>query len=190
MPNLPPPLFGRPRRPRLRRYRHSGKVGFGVVIVTLALAAVSQWLPPEMPAPGAPLIGRARVIDGDTLDIDGTRIRLFGIDAPEKAQKCRDRNARPYGCGIWSMNALQGRIDGQTLVCERRDTDGYGRTVAVCRQGDTDINRWMVETGWAIAYRQYSNAYVEAEESARQETRGLWAGSFVPPAQWRHHHRR
>lgn len=69
--------------------------------------------------------------------------------------------------------------------CEERDVDRYGRTVAVCRLGNEDLNAWMVASGWAIAYRQYSGDYVREEEAAAVAKHGIWQGDFVPPWEWR-----
>lgn len=131
------------------------------------------------------LTGVASVIDGDTLDIHGTRIRLHGIDAPESAQLCLDSDQKPWRCGQQAALALAERI-GRTLVrCEKRDVDRYQRIVAVCRLGDTDLNGWMVRQGWAVAYRRYSMDYVEAENAAQQARAGIWIGRFIDPASWR-----
>ncbi len=132
------------------------------------------------------LRGPARVVDGDTLDVGGRKVRLLGIDAPERSQTCR-RGGETYACGheATAMHELVG--DG--VVCQGRDTDRYGRLVAVCFHGRRDINAAMVEQGWAVAYRQYSTDYVEAETTAHAARRGLWAGSFDQPQDWRRQHR-
>ena len=76
------------------------------------------------------------------------------------------------------------------MACERRDTDRYGRMVAVCRAGTVDIGEQMVAEGWAVAFVRYSAAYVGQEAEARQARRGLWAGRFRMPREWRASHRR
>ncbi|THF85361.1 thermonuclease family protein [Deinococcus sp. KSM4-11] len=128
--------------------------------------------------------GPARVLDGDTLDIHGTRVRLYGIDAPEHDQTCR-RAGKTYSCGQEAATALRGLLGQRTVVCQRRDTDRYGRTVAVCRVNGTDVNGWMVSQGHALAYRQYSTDYVPQETAARAAKRGLHAGTYVNPADFR-----
>jgi endonuclease YncB( thermonuclease family) len=181
------------KRPSFLSHRRISLGTLAVMIVALALGWYRQHeaLPVRTQGPAGPeTTGRARIIDGDTIEIAGTRIRLYGIDAPEKHQFCQDGSGERYGCGQRALNALEGRIDGQTLVCEKRDIDRYGRTVAVCRQGTADINAWMVETGWAVAYRRYSGDYVAAEDRARAQRVGIWAGSFENPADWRRDHRR
>lgn len=96
-------------------------------------------------APRDTMAGGARIIDGDTLDLDGTRIRLYGIDAPESAQTCR-HGARSWACGTEATRALAGMIGNRPLTCEARDTDRYGRTAATCEAGGVSINTWMVRT--------------------------------------------
>ena len=132
---------------------------------------------------GENIIGAARIIDGDTVEISGHRIRLFGIDAPEIAQTCV--NVREYACGEEATRALTERISGAILSCQYRDTDRYGRMVGQCSVGNDDIGEWMVLAGWALAYRQFSTAYVAAENQARAARRGLWRGKFMPPWEYR-----
>jgi len=76
-------------------------------------------------------------------------------------------------------------VQGKDVRCEPRDVDRYRRDVAVCWAGDTNINERMVRDGWAIAYRQFSKEFVDAEGDAREAKRGLWAGAFVAPAEFR-----
>ena len=128
--------------------------------------------------------GSARVIDGDTLDVGGVRIRLHGIDAPESGQSCRAGGNR-WSCGRDAARALAGRIGGRSIACQERDRDRYGRVVAVCSASGMDLNAWMVAEGWAFAYRRYSNAYVGEESAARAARRGVWRGEIVPPWEWR-----
>ena len=132
-----------------------------------------------------PIVGRASVTDGDTVVIRGTRIRLHGIDAPESAQLCQDAAGKSYRCGQTAALALADRIGQANISCEPRDTDRYGRTVAVCRKGEEDLNAWMVSQGYATAYQRYSRDYVGVETTARALKRGLWAGTFDPPSDWR-----
>ena len=130
------------------------------------------------------LAGHARVIDGDTLDFGGTHVRLFGIDAPESAQSC-ERDGAPYACGQAAKHYLENLIAGRPVACRAHDRDRYGRTVAVCTVGDDELNAALVRAGWAVAYRQYSTAYVPLEEDAKRRRAGIWAGHFEPPSAWR-----
>lgn len=128
--------------------------------------------------------GIAAVIDGDTLRLNGRRIRLFGVDAPEGRQQCR-REGRPYACGEAAARHLEALISGRAVTCRQRDMDRHGRMVAICFAGGADLNRAMVAAGWALAYRRYGLDYVAQERRAQRARRGLWAGQFQPPWRWR-----
>jgi endonuclease YncB( thermonuclease family) len=136
----------------------------------------------QPPKTTAPL--DVRIIDGDTIVVDGEHMRLFGIDAPERGQVCTFVG-QPQRCGLMAAEALRGLIGSGTVSCERRSTDRYGRTVAVCSVAGRDIGRQMVYSGWAIASIRYSNMYIEVENEARGSRRGLWDGQFEKPEQWR-----
>ncbi len=136
------------------------------------------------PAQAAEIAGVATVIDGDTLEVRGERIRLHGIDAPENAQSC-EAGGKAWRCGQQASLALADRIGRLPVRCETFQRDRYGRVIAICRQGETNLNRWMVRNGWALAYRRYSTDYVAAENEARQTELGIWQGRFVPPWDWR-----
>ena len=103
--------------------------------------------------PGATVVGVASVIDGDTIEIHGQRIRLYGIDAPEASQPC-DLNGKAWRCGRASANALAEYIGRRTVTCEPRDRDRYGRLVAACIVGGENLSARMVREGWAVAYRR------------------------------------
>jgi len=126
-----------------------------------------------------------RIHDGDSLRVAGAPIRLHGIDAPELAQHCQDGAGRDYACGERARDALVRLIGRQAVRCLQRDTDRYGRVVAVCSVGGLDLNGEMVRLGWATAYRRYSEAYAPIEAAARAAGTGLWAGRFEMPAEWR-----
>ena len=129
--------------------------------------------------------GAPRIIDGDTLVIDGTRIRLHGIDAPEARQTCQ-RDGIDWLCVQEASKALRDYVGYYELRCERLDTDRYGRMVARCFMPDgTDIGKWMVSNGWALAYRRYSSEYEDEESLSKAGTLGLWTGEFLNPWEWR-----
>jgi len=132
----------------------------------------------------ADVTGTPSVIDGDTLEISGARIRLHGIDAPESRQLCR-KDGQSYRCGQQATVALNGLIARSSVRCKARDRDRYGRIVAICFLGDLDLNDWLVRQGHAVAYRRYSKEYVEAENAARTARRGIWDGEFQLPWEWR-----
>src|SRR3954469_6360493 len=153
----------------------------------LLLGLAIAFGPPSSATPEI-IAGRASVIDGDTLEIRGERIRLFGIDAPESGQMCLDSKGQSYRCGQKAALVLDARIGEGVVTCERKDTDRYGRVVALCRVFGEDLGAWMVGLGWALAYRTYSTRYVAAEELARSRGLGMWAGRFRPPWEWRKEH--
>ena len=136
----------------------------------------------------ADLIGVASVIDADTIEIHGQRIRLHGIDAPEGGQVCLDAAGQKWRCGQRAALALQDLIGRRTVACDERDVDRYGRIVGRCLVDDLDINEWLVAQGLALAYRRYSRDYVAAEDDARAAGLGMWAGTFELPWEWRRRH--
>jgi endonuclease YncB( thermonuclease family) len=132
--------------------------------------------------------GIPRVIDGDTIVINGTRIRLFGIDAPESKQSCTSAG-KAYECGTASKNALVEKIGSAPVRCAVKRKDMYGRSVAICKlEEGLDLNAWLVKEGWAVAYSRYSQAYVPLEAQAQEERKGIWSGNFENPEKWRKEH--
>lgn len=131
------------------------------------------------------LTGKPRVIDGDTLEMAGERIRLHGIDAPESKQTCRRADSSEYRCGDMATFALAEIVETHWITCKGETRDRYNRVIAVCYAGPYDINAKMVKRGWALAYRKYSMDYVEEEDDARGSNAGMWQGEFVKPWQWR-----
>ena len=146
--------------------------------VLLALISLPAWA-------GEPIEGTATVIDGDTIEIHGTRIRLHGMDAPESRQECDRPDGTSWRCGQQAALALSDRIGRSTVRCVPHGRDRYGRVIALCFKGTEDLNRWMVAAGWAVAYRKYSLDYVEEEERAHAAKLGVWSGSFQMPWAWR-----
>jgi endonuclease YncB( thermonuclease family) len=141
--------------------------------------------PTDYAAIGAVMTGRVSVVDGDTLDLHGQRVRLSGVDAPESGQKCADASGKLWKCGAAAANALDRFIAGRPVACHVDDVDRYGRSVSTCRVDGEDIQHWLARNGYALAYRQYSTKYVAAEEAAKASGKGMWAGAFVAPADWR-----
>ena len=135
-------------------------------------------------AAAADITGSAYVIDGDTIDISGVRIRLNGIDTPEIEQFCRT-NGLIWHCGVEATKAMRHLTKGKTVTCIGNTADQYGRLIANCFVGDLNLNATMVESGMALAYRHYSLEYVSQEYLARQAKQGLWSGEFIAPWDWR-----
>jgi endonuclease YncB( thermonuclease family) len=152
------------------------------IIGLLALVAyVRRW---DRKLPDV-VAGPATVIDGDSIGIAGWRIRLQGIDAPEWEQTCTDAGGADWACGRAAARELGALIRGSSLTCTPRDFDQYDRVLAVCSLPDgTDVNAWLVRQGWAVAFGR-SRLIVSAEAEAKAARRGLWAGSFERPSQWR-----
>ncbi|MBL6597975.1 MAG: thermonuclease family protein [Alphaproteobacteria bacterium] len=161
----------------------------GIVRRNVVFLLVSAMAMGVGPAWGDPfIVGIARVIDGDTLEIRGQRIRLHGIDAPESGQFC-EKDGKQYRCGQQAALALSDKIGRATIRCEQRDIDRYKRIIGVCFKGDQNLNRWMVQNGHAVAYRRYSQDYVPDELTATATRIGVWSGTFEMPWEWRKKHR-
>jgi endonuclease YncB( thermonuclease family) len=145
------------------------------------LTLLSLW----NPALASDLIGQASIIDGDTLEIHGTRIRLWGIDAPESNQLCRDEDSSLYRCGARAANDLDAFVARRPVTCTPMNLDQYGRTVATCSVADGDLGEWLVHNGLALDWPHFSKGrYEAAQRNAERAGRGIWKGSYVEP--WRY----
>ena len=115
------------------------------------------------------------------------RIRLYGVDTPEGQQTCENAAGKRYLCGSRAADALSALIGRNGRVsCQEEDRDRYGRIVAVCQANGRDINAELIRQGWALEYKQYSDGRYSGDEAeAREAKRGLWAGKFVEPWDWR-----
>ena len=142
---------------------------FTLIVATPAFADVS---------------GNARVVDGDTIHISKTKIRLHGIDAPESKQTCA-ADGKVWPCGQEATQALVEAISDQPVTCKGDKQDRYKRLLAVCYVGNINLNAMMVRNGWALAYRRYSTDYVDAEGIAEKARVGIWRGEFEKPWEWR-----
>ena len=129
--------------------------------------------------------GHAHVIDGDTISIGETRVRLEGIDAPESGQTCRRKWIGSWPCGAVATEALTRFVENRTVSCEPRGLDKYGRTLAVCFVDGRDINAQMVRQGHAWAFVRYSQSYVNEEALAKAESLGIWQGESQAPWDYR-----
>ena len=149
-------------------------------VVALCLALL-----PALPAGAETLTGRARVVDGDTLDIAGDTVRLFGIDAPEHGQICERADGSGWGCGDWAAKELGRRVRGSRVTCKGDERDRYGRLVASCAVNGADIAEGLVRDGAAFAYLKYSQRYLAEEKQAAVAGVGLWQGRATRPEDFR-----
>jgi len=135
------------------------------------------------PAPPA-LSGRASVVDGDTIRLAGARVRLLGIDAPEVAQDCRNGDGVPWACGAGARTMMRQLLGQGPVACRAQGHDRYGRVLARCSQGTTDLGAAMVAAGLAVA----DGGYGAEQRRAKAARAGVWAGDFEMPSVWRHTH--
>ncbi|MFT0859493.1 thermonuclease family protein [Ancylobacter sp. G4_0304] len=162
-----------PRRRSRRGWRPDTWKSVLVALILIVVAlAVERFLPA--------ITGSVRVADGDSLEVGGERIRLEGLDAPELHQSC-GAPGREWPCGRRAREALQKLVDAGEVSCRPVDEDRYGRAVAICEAGGRDLGRAMVAQGLAISL----GAYGAEEREARASQRGIWAGPFERPADWR-----
>ena len=150
-------------------------------LATLLLLGLSA--SPALALHKAPIVGHASVIAGDTIKIDGKRIRLHGIDAPDERQLCTDATGKSHPCDRRAASTLAEKIKSQTVIC-RPTSDGHSHpTVAECWLDNLNLNIWIVAQGWAIADREGSTDYAPWEDDARGAQRGIWAEILTDPSQ-------
>jgi endonuclease YncB( thermonuclease family) len=148
-----------------------------LVAAALLVAVVFAYVRPDA---GPTISGPVRVIDGDSLHVGETEIRLFGVDAFEGWQVCT-RDGSPWRCGEAAADELRALTARAAVSCSEKDKDTYGRTVAVCNNGTVDLSAELARAGLALAYREYSRDYIDEEDEARIARRGAWAGEFGAP---------
>lgn len=160
-------------------------VRLSAVIGIVFFACLSFW-----PALDEEHSGPAKAIDAGTIEIDGEKHRLYGVDAVETGQRCRRRDGAQWPCGREATAALASFLEGRGVNCEvwqGTTRDAHGRFVSVCYAGGDDIGGWVTRNGWAIADRDANRLYNYASDEgmARFLRRGIWDGPFEPPAEWR-----
>ena len=137
--------------------------------------------------------GKPEIIDGDTIKINNHKIRLYGIDAPEKKQTCKKKYLtfsifnfqKSYECGKESTVMLKKKIKNKIINCKIKNKDRYNRFIGICFIDKIDINKWLVRNGHAVAYQKYSKRYVFDEQYASENRLGIWRGTFTRPEKWR-----
>lgn len=152
-----------------------------VLCLLLALLGLVQWWRRSAALEAGRVEGRPHVIDGDSLRIGGSEIRLDGIDAPESRQTCQ-RDEETWPCGRRVRDELDRLIAGRSVVCRGRERDQHGRMLGMCEVEGLAVNSAMVRAGWAVAY---DGRLANEEREARAARRGLWAGEFERPRDWR-----
>ena len=153
------------------------------MIPRILVAMVATTLPAAVHA--ADIVGVAKIRDGDQVQIGTSRIRLGGIDAPSVDQLCLNNNGDRWTCGVAARDELARHVDNKSWTCHPRQTDRRGRIVARCEVEGEDIQKWLVQSGWAMAYSRFSHDYDADEKSARDAKAGMWQGAFIAPWDWR-----
>lgn len=148
------------------------------------LTAAILWIALSMHANAAPNV---HVVDGDTLDVDGVRYRLHGIDTPEPAQTCIKKNGGKWPCGKEATRALEALVQTGSVTCDNRGLDDYNRIIGVCAVAGVNINVDLVSRGLAWSFKKYSHDYDVVEEVARRRAVGIWQARTEAPWDYRSH---
>ena len=125
-----------------------------------------------------------RVIDGDTIILNGEKIRFSGIDTPELKQTCLKGNEE-VGCGMFAKILLIKKIGNNTPTCIGKKKDFYKRTLAECFVKGESLSKFLVRSGYAFAYRKYSTKFVKDENFAKTNKLGMWSMTFKYPWDFR-----
>jgi len=125
-----------------------------------------------------------KVIDGDTIVLNGEKIRFSGIDTPELKQTCL-QNDEKVNCGMSAKILLVKKIGNNTPKCISEGKDVYKRTLAECFVNGESLSRFLVRSGYAFAYRKYSTKFIEDENFAKTNKLGMWAMEFQYPWDFR-----
>jgi endonuclease YncB( thermonuclease family) len=148
----------------------------GIALVGLGSRAAADDLPVYR--------GSAEVVGPAMLSVSGKRILLYGVDAPVKGQPC-SAGGKTWDCATASAKTLLNLVGTQEIACEERRVDRFGRVFAVCKAGEIDLNRALVEAGMAVALPKETTDYIGAEAAAKSNGIGVWRGPFTTPAEYR-----
>ncbi|HYG85680.1 MAG TPA: thermonuclease family protein [Azospirillum sp.] len=135
--------------------------------------------------PNTLLKGTARAVEGDVVSVNGTPVRLMGMDAPDPGQMCKNRYGHELDCFRIATAVLASLIEGEEVECTVADQDRQGRKEGECRVRGVDLGGAMVARGWAFAYRSLTSVYQQNEAYAQSKRMGLWAGRVEKPWEWR-----
>lgn len=133
------------------------------------------------------ILGKVRVVDGDSLEVGGQLVDLFGIDAPEETQTC-EAGGREWQCGREAAFALAFETAEHWVSCDEVGRAASGAVLGLCRVGPYDLNAIMVRKGWALAEPSRATNYAAEEHAAQAAGAGIWRGTFLPPWEWRAAH--
>jgi endonuclease YncB( thermonuclease family) len=125
-----------------------------------------------------------KVIDGDTIHLNGEKIRFTGIDTPELKQSCLKEGAKDP-CGVTAKKILIDKIGNNNVECISEGKDQYKRTLAECFVNNESLSSYLVRSGYAFAYRRYSKKFVPDEDYARVNKLGMWSMEFDYPWDYR-----
>jgi endonuclease YncB( thermonuclease family) len=153
-------------------------------MLTKLLPAIALVLLPAL-AEAADITGVPKIHDGDQVVIGSSRIRLRGIDAPSVDQLCLNTAGERWTCGVAARDELMHHTDKKSWTCHVERTDRRGRNVAKCEVDGEDIQKWLVASGWALAYVRFTHDYEADEKAAREAKAGMWQGAFIAPWDWR-----
>src|ERR1700744_4989080 len=148
------------------------------------LAAITLLLLPTA-LYAADISGAAKIHSGDQIQIGGTHIRLGAIDAPSVDQLCLNTKGERWTCGVAARDELTHHTANQSWTCHVQRKDRRGRDIARCEVNGEDIQKWLVSSGWALAYTRVSHDYDADEKAAREAKAGMWQGAFIAPWDWR-----
>jgi endonuclease YncB( thermonuclease family) len=148
------------------------------------LTAIAILLLPAL-AQAAEITGIPKIREGDQVQIGTSRIRLGGIDAPSADQLCLNNAGERWTCGVAARDELIKHVESKPWTCHVNRTDRRGRSIALCEVDGEDIQKWLVKSGWALAYVRFSHDYEADEKAAREAKAGMWQGAFIAPWDWR-----